>query len=79
MIISDQHWSLYNVLATDYNTFSVVYACKNGTCGRPSSQVGWILTRQRQVDDSVVQLGMAVLAEQGVDTSQLLTTVQDCP
>ena len=39
-------WGSYNVLATDYSSYAVVYSCRTSFFGHKKSEYAWILTRK---------------------------------
>ena len=71
----------YNVWETDYNTYSLVYACKPVT-SIPSLQLkkenAWILSRSKNLDANLVAELKGKLAAKGVDPSNLSVVDQSC-
>ncbi|CAF1305321.1 unnamed protein product [Rotaria sp. Silwood1] len=67
----------YNVLATDYDTYSLVYACRNiPIIGK--WEFIWFLSRTKTLEPSVVNELKGILSNYGVKTSSLKPTSQDC-
>lgn len=66
----------YWVLGTDYLNYAVVWACNNiNEAG--STRVVWILTRDRQPSDAIVEAAYDVLKENEVSTTFLRKTIQN--
>jgi len=69
----------YNILDTDYDSYSIVYFCRqmNETT---KSEYLWILARERQPSQTLVDKATETIRSQGIDTTRLRKTVQtDCP
>ncbi|XP_033762630.1 apolipoprotein D-like [Pecten maximus] len=71
-------WSThdYQVIATDYKSFSLVYACSNYVFFR--SERVWLLTRQpRQINAKTKKRAYKILRTYGMDSEPLTTTWGD--
>lgn len=56
----------YNVLATDYTSYAVVYSCP----------LIWILTRERNPPQDLVEKSVQILLDNNIDISKLKDTAQ---
>jgi apolipoprotein D and lipocalin family protein len=60
----------YRVLATDYETYALVYSCSNFLVAK--SEYIWVLTRDQQPDESVIFNALTVLKQKVPDYDQTL-------
>lgn len=69
---------VYNVLDTDYETYSCVYACAQ--VGELREQFAWILSRTEELDADTLTAARAVYESNGIDVSFFQDTPQggDC-
>ncbi len=79
----DSSWSSsegdYNVLDTDYVSYSVVYSCKeyNLLFFSVKNEYAWILSRDLVSSNVTIQQGLSILTGY-TDTALLKNTIQDC-
>ncbi|KAF2351042.1 Lipocalin/cytosolic fatty-acid binding domain, partial [Trinorchestia longiramus] len=68
----------YNVLGTDYENYSTVYACSQ--VGTYRTQYAWILSRREVLEEEYLTMAMDVFTANGIDTSVFMPTPQggDC-
>ncbi|XP_018012794.1 apolipoprotein D [Hyalella azteca] len=68
----------YNVLATDYETYSCVYTCAQ--IGDLRDQYAWVISRTWELDDATLAVVLDVFESNGIDTAVLQPTPQggDC-
>lgn len=66
----------YLVLATDYKTYSLVYACTN--YGSFNVQFAWILTRTPTLDATKTAQLRSTLNDFGIHSEKLTVTDQSC-
>lgn len=68
----------YNVLATDYTTYSCVYSCSQ--IGSLRDEFAWLLSRTPSVDNDTLAMAEQVFTDNGIDVSDFLVTYQgdDC-
>ena len=78
-----QPWGSYAVLATDYETYSVVYSCTPVLAGMISLDYVWILTRQNYEPgtveyENIINTTHSIIQEKvpKFDLNTLLTTPQ---
>jgi apolipoprotein D and lipocalin family protein len=67
----------YNVIATDYDNYSLVYSCTNLPLGY-KYEIYWILGRAKSLDDTLIQSLKAELKNQGADLNELIKVDQSC-
>lgn len=65
----------YWVLGTDYENYSVVWACNN-IDESSSTRIVYILTRAREPSDEVVEAAYDVLKKNDVSTKYLRKSIQ---
>lgn len=65
----------YNIIDTDYNTYSIVYSC-NSVLGFMKLESAWLLSKQRTVSQSVVDAAYTKMKQYGIDPSKFFDTVQ---
>ena len=65
----------YNIIDTDYNTYSIVYSCSS-YFGFMRIESAWLLSKQRTVSQSVVDNAYAKMKQYGIDPSKFFDTVQ---
>jgi len=69
----------YNVVDTDYESYSVVYYCSS-VLYFLKAEILWILTRDQFPDDTMIDAVKDKIVKAGIDTSRLGKTDQDtCP
>jgi len=69
----------YNILDTDYTSFTTVYLCRQKDAATKSEFL-WILTRKQFPPKALVDKATAIIQGNGIDTSRLKKTVQtNCP
>ncbi|XP_018019164.1 apolipoprotein D-like [Hyalella azteca] len=68
----------YNVLATDYETYSSVYSCRQ--IGDLRDQYAWVMSRTEELDADSLAAALDAFESNGIDTSLLQATPQggDC-
>lgn len=72
---ANQPWGDYEVVATDYQTYSIVYSCTNLYLAHYS--IAWVLARDSTFDPTVAVQSLAAL---GLDQTDFYFTRQtDCP
>jgi len=64
----------YLVLGTDYSSYSVVWSCND--FGFFNTQFLWILTREREASESVVNAAIAVIDSNNLNKNKLRITDQ---
>ncbi|GFN75555.1 apolipoprotein d [Plakobranchus ocellatus] len=70
----------YWVIETDYDTYSVVYACTKMPAVPIYTEVAWVLTREREVAPPNLDQIKARLTRQGIDVSYFqLSDHKGCP
>lgn len=68
----------YNVLDTDYDTYTIVYAC-SARAGKKNEFL-WLLTRQQTPPATVTNAAMQKIQNMGIETANMKTVKQtDCP
>jgi len=68
----------YNIIGTDYDNFALVYSCRAARNKKLESL--YVLTRDRQPSQEIVDQALAGIESQGIDTTRLVQNVQtDCP
>jgi lipocalin len=67
----------YDVWATDYHKYSLVYSCRS-FLGFLKFEMAWILSRNKQLDAGVVEKLKDLLNSNGVDASKFDKTAQVC-
>ena len=67
--------SNYKVLATDYDTYTIVYSCDQ-RYGMYFSEYAWIMTRDPTPSDAIVDEMRLQLEGYGYDTSTMRRTFQ---
>ncbi len=67
----------YNVLETDYTTYSVVYSCRNLFMGF-KYEITWILGRNKTPDCGFVNTLKRKLKKKGIDTNSFIQIDQNC-
>jgi lipocalin len=67
----------YNVLETDYTTYSVVYSCRNLFMGF-KYEITWILGRNKTLDCNIVSALKKKLKKKGIDTNSFIQVDQTC-
>jgi len=69
----------YNVIETDYTSYSIVYFCRQVSSSEKSEFL-WILTRQRVPAMTITNAAVKKIQDEGIDTTRLTKQVQtDCP
>jgi len=69
----------YNILDTDYSSYAIVYSCSEKLLVF-KTELLWILTRDRNPTQSVIDKATAIIKSQGIDTRRLKKTRQtNCP
>jgi len=69
----------YNVLDTDYTTYTIVYACSPRGQGKKAEFL-WILTRQRTPPTTLINTAQQKITNMGISISNMATVKQaDCP
>ena len=66
----------YNVVSTDYTTYTLVHACSD--VGLGSLQVNWILTRKANPDPKLIEDILTLADSLGIPRVHFEPTVQDC-
>ncbi|XP_043269905.1 apolipoprotein D-like [Venturia canescens] len=64
----------YWVLGTDYKTYAVVYSCYDIQLLK--MKYAWILTRERDAPQTVIDMAMAIAEKNGLSRSQFIKTNQ---
>ena len=67
----------YDVWATDYKTYSLVYSCQK-LLGGVTFEVAWILAREKTLPQSVVNQLKQIMQAGGVDASKFKYCDQTC-
>jgi lipocalin len=67
----------YNVLETDYNTYTVIYSCSELPLGF-KKEIAWIMSRTKSLDDALVQRIMTEWKSKGVNVDQFIKIDQSC-
>jgi lipocalin len=76
--------SNYNVMYTDYTTYSVVYSCTQYNVNlfianlTLKDEYVWILSRNKTLDDAITQNLTCTLAANGLEVKNFLRTPQNC-
>ncbi|CAH1110831.1 unnamed protein product [Psylliodes chrysocephalus] len=65
----------YWVVDTDYTSYALVWSCQE-LFGVPVSSTAWILTREQNPPQSLINQAYAKLEAQGIDTNKLKKTDQ---
>jgi len=69
----------YNILETDYDNYALVYGCRSPSGGTKMESL-YVLTRDRQPLQEVIDEAYSGLTSRGIDTESLVQNVQtDCP
>lgn len=68
----------YDVWATDYVSYSLVYSCQFVPSINRKVENVFILSRTKTLNNSVLEQLKAMLSLKGFDTSRLSVTTQDC-
>ena len=68
----------YNVLATDYDNYGLVYSCKETLGGLASLHYAWVLTRSKAISSDDMNKYLDMFKKNGVDISYFEDTTQDC-
>jgi len=69
----------YNILDTDYDSFTTVYLCRQ-VKANTKSEFLWILTREQFPEQSVIDKAKAVIRHNKIDVTRLKKTEQiGCP
>ena len=68
----------YNVIATDYNSYAVVYSCNPSWLGLAINQNAWIMSRSETMDSAQYDTLVSTLstAMPNYDTANLIKTTQ---
>jgi len=66
----------YNVLFTDYETFSTVWACTTLVPGLLMEQDAWILSRETTLPAATIEFAKAKFSKWGIDLQYFQTTYQ---
>jgi len=64
----------YNVLETDYENFASIYSCTSIALVRV--QYAWVLTRERQISDEVLNRAHKAFTDNGIDVNNFWRTYQ---
>jgi len=64
----------YNVIDTDYKSYSIVYTCKEEQSVK--KELLWILTRERNPPQKLIRRAEYIIRGRGLDTSRLLKITQ---
>jgi lipocalin len=67
----------YNVLETDYKTYTVIYSCTELPFGF-KKEIAWIMTREKTVDDALVQRIQTEWKGKGVNTNEFIKIDHSC-
>lgn len=68
----------YDVWATDYVSYSLVYSCQFVPSINSKIENVFILSRTKTLDSSILEQLKGMLSQKGFDTSKLSVTTQDC-
>jgi len=66
----------YNVLSTDYTSYTTIYSCGQLTRGL-SIQYAWVLSRTPTISPLTLNKALNVFKGFGIDTSKFRKTIQD--
>jgi len=66
----------YNILDTDYTSYTIVYACSSRNAGKKSEFL-WILTRQQNPPNNVKQTALQKIQSMGIETANMEMVKQD--
>ena len=66
----------YNVLDTDYQTYSVVYSCWNDPLKIMKIESAWILARSRTLDATNLDKALSALKKLNIKTENFIDTDQ---
>lgn len=66
----------YNVIDTDYQTYSVVYSCWNDVFKIMKVESAWILAKSRTLDDTNLNKALEALKKLNVNTKNFIDTDQ---
>ncbi len=67
----------YNVLETDYTTYTVIYSCSELPLGF-KKEIAWIMSRTKSLDETLVQRIMIEWKGKGVNVDQFIKIDQSC-
>jgi len=65
----------YRILETDYENFSTVYSCESA--GVFTFEYAWVLSRQKTLSPTFVQLALSIFTNFGIDVNNLVDTIQN--
>jgi len=69
----------YNVIETDYTSYSIIYFCRQVTASEKSEFL-WLVTRQRDAPMTLVNAMTKKVQDEGIDVTRLTKQIQtDCP
>lgn len=68
----------YDVWATDYETYSLVYSCRKDQSTNKKVENAFILSRNKTLDSINLANLKKMLSSNGFDVSKLIITQQDC-
>lgn len=68
----------YNVIATDYNQYALVYSCRKIPTVATKFESAWILSRTKTLPEPVVKQLKQSLSALGGDAAGLIETPQNC-
>ena len=71
----------YNVIDTDYTTYSLVYSCSLSFFGIVKTEVAWILSRSRTLDQTIINNLLAKVKQisPSLVSSLKMTDQSNCP
>lgn len=67
----------YNVLKTDYVTYSCIYDCQETEDQVYNGVIGWVISRTPQLDEAAIKVCEDVFTDLGVDLSIFIQTYQE--
>ena len=68
----------YNVWATDYKTYSLVYSCQPNPLLKMKQEEMWILSRNKNLDADIIAELKGKLVNKEVDISKITVVDQSC-
>lgn len=68
----------YDVLETDYDTYSLVYSCTQVVHDLVKLEIVWILARTPRLDEKLTHHLVERLQSFKIDTTKLISTDQSC-
>lgn len=67
----------YDVWATDYENYSLVYSCTN-VIGLFKFESAWILSRKKELDQATIDKLKKMLKQKDIDVESFTKTKQTC-